>query len=213
MRQQSHVTLCSFVFSVLLTSAFVPSGGDVALASAGAPAVQMAVQSVLNGLRAQGLAGGADLAFPAPGDRSGTPDATTPDAGSTLTSQILEKMLQLIVLKGKDQDIAASFAGPLGLVAAGQNWPERQIATKSGSDGSIHGFAVGRGDDQNLVVYTRRADALHIFRVTREGKAVAALVSDAKTGVIAIRALAEAQAEVDEEFSLWAKGVDKLLGK
>ena len=75
MRMPSHDALCSFVFSLLLTSAVIPSSGNVSLAAAGAPAAQMAATAVLNGLRAQGLPGGAGLALPSP---AATPSAATP---------------------------------------------------------------------------------------------------------------------------------------
>src|SRR4051794_24406836 len=103
MRMPSHTALCSFIFSTILTSAFVPSNGDVALASAGAPGVQLAVQSALTGVRTQVFAGGAEVALPTP---ASTP-AAAPATVSSPSPEFMSKMIQLITARGVDKEINA----------------------------------------------------------------------------------------------------------
>src|SRR4051812_9622190 len=114
MRMPSHTQLSSFIFSAILTSALVPSNGAVALAAAGAPGAQLAVESVMNGLRAQGVAG-SSLVLPPPVPSPSAAAAASPTPPGSLTPELLKKILQLIASRGVDQQIPADFANPLGL--------------------------------------------------------------------------------------------------
>jgi hypothetical protein len=211
MRMPSYSALCSFVFSTILTSALIPSSGNVSLASAGAPAVQMAVQTALGGLRAEGMAGGTALELPVPATTPTAAPAAAPSApASALTPEIMKKMLQLIAAKGTDREAVAAYANPLGLTAAGQGWPDRQISAK-GNDIVIHGFAVSRGSDQDLLLYSNTPTIVHIYRANRNGKIVTALLLDKSAGQIITRAPAEAQSDLDAEFVYWAANVDSLI--
>jgi hypothetical protein len=137
--------------------------------------------------------------------------ANTAVPGSALTPKLMSKMLQLITLRGTDQQLPASYANAMGLSASGQTWPDRQIATRATLDNFIHAFSVSRGSDQDVVLYTRRSDSVHAFRAHRDGKVVTALIFDNQTSQITMRAPAETQNELDLEFALWARGVDKLI--
>lgn len=210
MRKPSYNALCSFVFSILLTSAFVPSNGEVALASAGAPGVQMALQSALNGMRGQTFAGGAQAALPAPASTPAAIPVSAPASGSALTPEVLNKLLQLVATKGGDKEMSASFVNALGLSPANQGWPDRQLTTL-GSDNFIHVFIISRGSNPDLVMYYRDGNNVHAFRSTRDGKALGALNFDTQSKVITVRTADEAQKELDDELGFWSRSVDKLL--
>jgi hypothetical protein len=193
----------------------MPSGGNTQLAAAGAPAVQAAVQTALNGLRAQGVVIGADLALPAPiSAPASAPVATVPPplvATSPLTPEILNKIVRYIALSGIDRETAAVLANPLGLSASGQTWASRQVAVEDSQNHYTHGFAVSRGTDQDIYLSKRLPDSIHAFRATRDGKVVGALFAIPSTGQVSMRDPAEAQAEFDDEAKLWADNIDALL--
>jgi hypothetical protein len=211
MRMPSHTALCSFIFSAILTSALIPSSGDVALASAGAPAVQMAVQSVMNGLRSQGLAGGAELVLPPAVDAPASVPAATPSGPEKLTPDLLSKLLRLNTLKGTERVVPAPFANALGLGKPGQGWPDHDIGITFASDNLTHGFAVSRGTDQDVLISVRYPESIRTIRSTRDGKAVAGLVYDHTTNLITLMPIDQAQTGLDAEFAFWAAGIDKLL--
>jgi hypothetical protein len=212
MRMQSHTALCSFIFSMILTSAFVPTSGDAALAAAGAPAVQAAVQSALNGLRAQGFAGSAGIALPpAPAETpTAAPPASLPAAsGPVFNAEVMNKVLQLISSKGKDGTVSPAIASTLGLTS-GETWLDHKVAVIA-PDKMNHGFAISRGADQDVVLYVRYPDTVHIFRAHRDGTLVAALTYNNQTQAIVVLPIAEAQAEHASELAIWAGSIDKLL--
>jgi hypothetical protein len=68
---------------------------------------------------------------------------------SALTPELLSKMLDLIARKGTDRDISPTLANALGLSAAGQGWPNRQIVTRETQSGFLHGMGISRGNDQD----------------------------------------------------------------
>jgi hypothetical protein len=204
----SHTTLCSFVFSTLLTSAFVPSAGNVALAAAGAPAVQMAVQSALNGLRAEGMAAGADLTLASPGALPATAPATAaPKPISALTPQLLDKMLRLVTSLGDDHAVPAKFATPLGFAVG---WPVHQLAVNDADGITAHDFAVHRGSDEDLLVFRHDAINGQFYRCHRDGKIVAGINFDPKSGQVTTLALDDAQKRLDAEFAFWAANADAV---
>ena len=218
MRMPSHSALCSFVFSLILTSAFVPSSGDVSLAAVGAPGVQMAVQSMLNGLRAEGFPGGAEFALPpsvsAP---NAAPAATAPTPASPLSPELLGKMMKVGALIGKDRAVPAYIANPLGLTATGQVWPARQVSvTGDANDPAafLHGIAYSLGSDQDLALVQARPEAqvYYFFRIHRDGTLVTVLAFDRKTNAITMRAPAEAQADLNTEIAFWTANADGLIG-
>lgn len=139
------------------------------------------------------------------------PVAAVSNSGSALTPEVMSKMEQLIASKGRDKELDAAFASALGLTATGQKWQERQIATRSSSSNLVHGFAISRGGDQDVVLYIRRPKAIYIFRAHRDGKVVTALVCDNQTGQITMRGPAEAQGELGVELAMWASNVDDLI--
>jgi hypothetical protein len=217
MRMPSHSALCSFVFSLILTSALIPSNGDVSLAAVGAPGAQMAVQSMLNGLRAEGFSAGSELALPpsvpAP---SAAPAAAVPTPASPLTPELLGKMMKVLALTGKDHAVPAYIANPLGLTATGQNWPDRQIMiTEDVNDPAAfrHGIASSLGSDLDLALAQSRPEAQvsYFFRIHRDGTLVTVVAVDKKTGAITMRAPAEAQADMNLEIAFWTAHIDELI--
>ena len=204
MRMPSHTALCSFVFSLLLTSALIPSGGDVALASTGAPAVQMAVQSALNGLRAQGFAGGATVELPAPAASPlAAPAAAAPDQASPLTPEVMRKMLLYIAANGKDKDVIPLVANTLGLSATGQTWAGRSVGVRDESK-VLYCFYVSRGSEEDILVSITTPDIVQAFRAHRDGKIVTAFTYDLAAQKMAVRAPAEAQPDLDSALRIWA---------
>ncbi len=134
---------------------------------------------------------------------------TVPDGPAKLTSELLSRMLRANTLRGNDTVNPAAFANTLGLGAAGKDWPDRQLNV-NGTSEILHGFAVSLGTDPDILIYTSRPDSIHVFRSTRDGKAVTALVYDRKTNTITMRAAGDVQPELEDEFGFWARTVDKI---
>jgi hypothetical protein len=127
---------------------------------------------------------------------------------STLTPALLSKLLDLDIQKGSDQDIPAVLANALGLSDTDQNVPMRQVATPDVENPStvLHGFAVPRGNDQDVVISVRRKGvSIHAFRLQRNGTLVRAAVYDFQTRQVTQRNPTEAQKELDSEFGYWAR--------
>ena len=213
MRRPSHTAFCSFIFSMILTSAFVPCGGDVTLAAAGAPAIQMAVQSTLNGMRAEGFGDSAKFDFPsaAVSPTATQASATVSDPNVPLPPELLSKMLRLIAAKGTDGNIPAKFVNALGMTATDQTWPDHQISAARNAADYTHGFALSREADQDLVISQRLPSSIRAYRAHRDGKIVAALIYDMQKDQITMRTPSEAQNELDTEFTFWAETVDRLI--
>lgn len=201
MRIPSHNTLCSFVFSLLLTSALIPSSSNVSLAAAGAPAAQMAATAVLNGLRAQGLAGGAEVALPSP---AATPAAVSPvsSPAPTLTPEIMVKLTKLVADKGVDRELIPLVANTLGLTPAGQTWASRSVSYTE-TNGTGHSFYISRTADPDLVIALNVPGKTYGFRLHRDGTAVAAFVFDIPTRQITMLTSAEAQKSTDGQVAFW----------
>lgn len=141
------------------------------------------------------------------------PAATAaPSPGAMLTPALLAKVLRLIDLRGVEREVPPNYANALGMTASGAAWPDRQQAATQGT--VLHGFAVSRGTDQDVVVSVRDQAELRVFRVRRDGgMVVAACIVDLGDGDITMRAPAEAQAQLDEEMRFWATYVDQLLAR
>ena len=208
MRMPSQASLFSFMCSVILTSSLIPVGGSVNLASAGAPAVQAVVQTMLNGMRVQGFTDSTTLIPPAPIE---TPPAAPPAADLPPMTGFMGKMLQLISLYGTDREMPGQYASALGLTVNGQTWASRQESANGSNTGFHRGFSVSRGDDQDVVLALLKPDVLLIFRAHRDGTLVAALKVDRPTKALTMRDVAEAQADFAAEWASWVESVDKLL--
>lgn len=214
MRMPSHSALCSFVFSLILTCSLVPSSGDVSLAAVGAPGAQLAVESVLNGLRAQGLAGSNFVLPPSPAAPSAALAPTAFVPPTQLTPELLSKILQLIGLRGIDQVIPARIVNALGLTATGEDWPDHKIGAQDNPKDPntlMHSFAVSRASDQDVVLTQSNKVSIHSYRAHRDGTLVAALTFNKTTGELSMRSPVEAQADLAAEFKFWADNVDFLL--
>lgn len=124
---------------------------------------------------------------------------------TSLTPDLLNKLLDLDARKGTDREAAAPIANALGLTASGQAWPIREIATPDAETPSVlHGFAVNRGAARDIIVTRRNPDKIRVFRAQRDGVVVSAMIFDLQTRQATIRVPAEAQAELDAEFTHWA---------
>ena len=200
----SHNNLYSFVFSLILTSAMIPSSGNVTMAAAGAPAAQMAATAVLSGLRAQGLAGGADVALPAPASTpAAIPVAARPAAGPTLTPETMAKLLKLVADKGVDRDLNPLAASTLGLVNSGQTWASRAVNWKE-NNGTLHSFYVNRGTDQDLAISLAIPDkTIYGYRFHRDGTVITAFTFDMATRQITMLSADQAQKPLDAQVAFW----------
>src|SRR5271166_6655415 len=75
----------------------------------------------------------------------------TPPTRPALPPGVIDKLLKLIAALGVDTVLPAPIAAALGLGAAGQPWPDRQFAVKSGEDGAHHAVAIHRGADPDMI--------------------------------------------------------------
>jgi hypothetical protein len=213
MRTTSHAALRSFLFSAILASALIPCRGGVALASAGAPAFQSAVESALNGLRNEGFSDVSQLALPAPADSPAyAPAADAPAPTGTLTPELMDKIVRLLAQQGTDTELNSRFANALGLTLRGQTWPDRITTVKPDADSADdYSIAINRGGDQDIVLYLRIPHAIHAFRAHRDGTVVKAFVSDPQGIKIYMMSPERAQEELNEHIDFWAGSVDQLL--
>jgi hypothetical protein len=212
----SHAALCSFVFSMILTSALVPSAGNVALASAGAPAAELAVQTALNGLHAAGFAGGAQIALPTPAATpSATPAAATSAPTPSLSPELLNKILELLARRGYDKPLYAGYADFLKLAAPGQTWIYRGFsAVNHAHPNVLHAVAINQGPDQDMLIsHVEIPVSIHLFRIGRDGKVISSMYMNLKTQEAVAPDPAEAQAEVNSEYAYWASAIDQLLAQ
>jgi hypothetical protein len=182
----------------------MPSTGDVSLAAAGAPAAQMAVSAALNGLRAEGFAGSAELALPSP---VGTPAAASATASAKpapiITPEQMAKLLKLLDEKGGDNAFPAVIANPLGLGAPGQAYMARTLAAGDPA-GLIRGFAISKGSEQDIVISNVTAGKnAYLYRAHRDGTLVAAIIGDAATQKVISWNVADAQKSYLAEVALW----------
>jgi hypothetical protein len=122
--------------------------------------------------------------------------------------QLLSKMLPYIASNGADRELPASIANPLGLSASGATWPYRSIGVNDSDAQHVHGFAVGRGSDPDIVLSQRLPDSLHVFRANREGKVVTAMFVSLPSKQIKMLAPAEAQPEFDSNWDYWCGYID-----
>lgn len=151
--------------------------------------------SASGGLRAQSLA----------------PLTQNPSVASSLTPEFISRMLTLMSLRGSDHEIPAPFANALGLTPAGESWLNRQVAAKGQATEFLHGFAVSRGSDTDLVLSVRNPDALLVFRAHREGALLGALRFDFKTKQITPLDPKLARTAFADECAFWKSSVDALI--
>ena len=132
--------------------------------------------------------------------------AAAPASATPLTPEVMGKMLILIAEKGGDHDFPAILANALGLTASGQSWAGRSIALPE--NGRVHGFAISRGADQDLLITLGPAvfsgtGTGYCYRARRDGTVTAAIVFDVQTQHITALAPADAQKGLNAELAIW----------
>jgi hypothetical protein len=132
-------------------------------------------------------------------------------AGRTITPELRAKMLKLISTMGRDSEIPASIASPLGLTAAGVAWPNRQFAFQLNGGGALHAAAIGRGADQDIILTTRGPAAITVFRARADGTLQGAVNYFLQTNQPIPLPSAEAQAEFAAELAFWAANIDAVI--
>jgi hypothetical protein len=124
---------------------------------------------------------------------------------------LLSKILPYIASNGTDREMTALFANPLALSAAGATWPYRSIGVQGSDANHVHGFAVGRGNDSDLVLSERRTDGLYAYRTNHEGKVIAAIVVSQPGNQIKTLAPADAQSGFDSNWDYWCDYIDDAV--
>lgn len=125
--------------------------------------------------------------------------------------QLLCKVLPYIASNGTDRELSPLFAGPLGFSAPGVTWPYRGIGVQDTDPEHVYGFAIGRGSDPDIMVSKRVPGSIHVFRASRDGKVIKALVFDYSTKQVKMSAPVEAQVEFDTVWNFWAGEIDDLI--
>lgn len=124
--------------------------------------------------------------------------------------QLLCKVLPYIASNGTDRELPPLFAGPLGFSASGATWSYRGIGVQDPDPEHVYGFAMGRGSDPDIMVSKRVPGRIHVFRASRDGKVIKALVFDLSTKQVTMSDPAEAQVEFDVVWNFWANEIDDL---
>jgi hypothetical protein len=134
-------------------------------------------------------------------------------ASRAMPPGVVEKLLKLIAGLGVDTNLPAPIAAALGLGAAGQPWPDRQFAVKSGDNGSLHAVATHRGPDPDVIFSVTGPAAISVFRARREGTLVTATAYFPETHLTANLPPAESQANFGAEGAFWVSHVDALMSQ
>ena len=130
-----------------------------------------------------------------------------------LSPAVRDQVLDLIAGFGIDRDLPPIIANALGLSASGQTWPYKEMDSEvdlGKSSGSRHIFAINRGAAPDLVIALRTGNAMLVFRTRRDGQVVTALSWDTSAAGVVMRTPAEAQADLNAEFSYWTRNVDGI---
>ena len=122
---------------------------------------------------------------------------------SPLKPEILNKILQWMVTNGGDVESPAVLTSALGFTDVGQKWSSREVDAHDDRPGFLHGFAISRGDEQDIALILRGPDSIHVFRVHRNGVLVRAVVYDFKTRQITMDSPDEGQKGLDVELKFW----------
>ena len=141
------------------------------------------------------------LGQPAPPPRPAMPPA------------LLDKILKLIASLGVDTVLPAPIAADLGLGAAGQPWPDRQLAVTSDQSGALHAVAIHRGSDQDMIFSASGPAAISVFRAHRDGTLVASTAYFPETHLTASLPMGQSQTEFAAERVFWATHVDGLINQ
>jgi len=121
-------------------------------------------------------------------------------------------MLKAIALDGKESKVPAQIATALGLTDSGKAWPDHQVALKSGGAVLVHSFAIGPGEDDDIVLSAVTApDTVQVYRVHRDGTPASALTYNPKTSEVKPRDIAAAKADFATEWAYWNDIVGDLL--
>jgi hypothetical protein len=126
---------------------------------------------------------------------------------STLTPELLARMLDFIARKGTDRDVPAIFANGMFLTLAGQAWPSRQLVREEITGGIIHSISISRGSNKDILLSKNTKERIDIYRIERDGILVVAGVYDLPTrdfNTRGTRDRAEVQKEVDDELENWS---------
>ena len=130
-----------------------------------------------------------------------------------LSPAVRDRVLDFIAGFGIDRDLPPIIANALGLSASGQTWPYKEMDSEvdlGKSSGSRHIFAINRGAAPDLVIALRTGNAMLVFRTRRDGQVVTALSWDTSAAGVVMRTPAEAQADLNAEFSYWTRNVDGI---
>ncbi len=131
---------------------------------------------------------------------------------ATLTPELLSKMLDFIAREGVDRDVPASVANRMGLTAAGQSWPSRQMVFVETANGCTHSVSINRGSDEDILVNVillnvkgdRSNGKINTWRIRRDGKIVAALGYDIRTQQFTTLDRSDAQKKLEAELFFWS---------
>jgi hypothetical protein len=128
-----------------------------------------------------------------------------------LRPDVIEKLLKLIANLGVDTSLPASIATALNLDAAGQDWPDRQLAVRSQLDGALHAVAANRGDKPDLIFSVSGPAAISVLRTDRTGSLIAATAYFAETHLTAALLHQQALTALAAEGAFWRSHVDALM--
>lgn len=131
---------------------------------------------------------------------------------SSASPDVLNRILALIADSGTDSELVAGMAGALGFTKTGQPWDYRLIgvrADESDSSSPMHIFGVGRGNDEDLLIYVLKDGRSHFIRANRNMQVVRAISVDTAKDEANLIATADAQSEVNDELQFWERNTER----
>jgi hypothetical protein len=138
--------------------------------------------------------------------------AATHSAAETLTPQVLSKMLSFNAANGHDGEMPAPITAALGLTAAGQSWPDRQVAVVAHDTGAVHAIAASRGVDKDIILSVKGPVAISVFRIRSDGALVGAVEFFLATKLASPMTPDEARATFADECAFWSAHINGLVG-
>ena len=203
---RTHEKLVSFAVSAMISSAFLSTAPGPVMTAAAGPQPQAVLQAV-QALHAAGFQGTANMALPSPAAApiavSFNPTAT----GPILTDAHLKKYDAWFVQFGIDTVLGKPITDALGLTAGPQTLKVRELAIDTKTPLAKHGMA--RIPERGGFIFIRvTPDGSRSYAANDKQELVSAVFSSANGGEPVVLAVADAQKQLVDELTFWAKSAD-----
>ena len=203
---RKHEKLISFAVSAMISSAFLSTAPGPVMTAAAGPQPQAVLQAV-QALHSAGFQGTANMALPSPAAAPIAVSFNPTSTGPILTDAHLKKYDGWLVQYGVDIALGKPATDALGLTTGPQTLTVRELVL--GTKAPLAKHAMARNPERGGFIFIRvTPDGSRCYVANDKQELVGAVFVSVDGGGPVTLAAADAQKQLNEELTFWAKSAD-----